>query len=416
MQFDLSILFFIKRVKTDKSGKAPIYCRITVNGGRSELSINEKVEPNKWDAAAQRVKGRNEIVRSINDHIEIIESKIKSLFNKSIDNNESVSAGLLKDMLSGKRQKKYFLIQVFEENNKLVKLEEGQKYAKSTVRQYETTLERLKLFLKTSYNVKDIELEKVDVNFIRRFEIYIRTKYKNGDNTTMKYLKQLKKVIHYAMELGYLNKDPFYKYKTAYSEVNRGYLTIDELKRIEEKKFTIKRLDQVRDVFIFVCYTGLSYSDLKELTLTSISKGIDGKNWIIYEREKTGVRASIPILPPAQRIIDKYANDPECVADNKLLPVKSNQKLNSYLTEIAELCEIDKHVTMHLGRHTFATTVTLTNGVPIETVQKMLGHKNISTTQIYSRVVDTKISNDMQNLADKLSQPAEQKKVKVDNF
>lgn len=416
MQFDLSILFFIKRLKTNRAGKAPIYCRITVNGVRAELSINEKIETEKWDTALQRVKGRSEIVRSINDHIEIIESKIKSLFNKSIDNNESVSAGLLKDMLSGKRQKKYFLIQVFEENNQLVKLEEGQKYAKSTVRQYGTTLERIKKFLKSSYNINDIELEKIDVNFIRRFEIYIRTKYNNGDNTAMKYLKQLKKVIHYAMELGYLNKDPFYKYKTAYSEVNRGYLTTDELKRIEEKKFTIKRLDQVRNVFIFVCYTGLSYSDLKELLPSSISRGIDGKNWIIYEREKTGVRASIPLLPPAQRIIDKYANNPECVADNKLLPVKSNQKLNSYLTEIAELCEIDKHVSMHLGRHTFATTVTLTNGVPIETVQKMLGHKNLSTTSIYARVVDTKVSNDMQNLADKLSQPAEQKKVKVDNF
>ncbi|WP_340114279.1 site-specific integrase [Maribellus mangrovi] len=416
MQFDLSILFFIKRGKVDKSSRAPIYCRITVNGERAELSINEKAEPNKWDVAAQRVKGRSEIVRSINDHIEIIESKIKAHFNKCVDENEHITARLLKDMLSGIKQKKYFLIQVFEENNKLVELEKGSKYVKATVSRYSTCLIRLKDFINSSYAVADIDLEKLDLNFIRRFEIYLRTEYKLGDNGTMNYLKRLKKVIHFAMGLGYIGRDPFAQYKTAYTEVNRGYLTQQELKSIEDKIFRIKRLDQVRDVFVFVCYTGLSYSDLKKLTPSSISLGIDGKNWIIYEREKTGVRASIPILPPAQQIIDKYANDPECVADNKLLPVKSNQKLNSYLSEIAELCEIDKHVTMHLGRHTFATTVTLTNGVPIETVQKMLGHKNLSTTQIYSRVVDTKISNDMLNLADKLSQPAEQKKLKVDNI
>lgn len=246
MQFDLSILFFIKRVKTDKSGKAPIYCRITVNGGRAELSINEKVEPNKWDAAAQRVKGRNEIVRSINGHIEIIEGKIKSLFNKSIDNNESVSAGLLKDMLSGKRQKKYFLIQVFEENNKLIKMEEGSKYVKATISRYNTSLTRIKEFIKKRYHSNDIELDKLNLNFIRRYEIYLRTEYQIHDNATMNYLKQLKKVIHFAMGLGYIDRDPFLQYKTAYKEVNRGYLTTGELKRIEEKKFIIKRLDCIR--------------------------------------------------------------------------------------------------------------------------------------------------------------------------
>ncbi len=403
MQFDLSILFYLKRGKKVKNGKAPIYCRITINGERAEFSTNEKVEPVKWDSAPQRIKGRSELVRTINNRLDIIESKVRSIFNKSIEKSEQISANTLKDLYTGKRQKKYYLIKVFEENNELIKLEEGGKYSKSTVRQYNTTLSRLKEFLLERYNLNDIELEKINVNLIRRFEIFLRTKYMNGDNTTMKYLKQLKKVIHYAIELGYLHKDPFYHYKTAYKEVNRGYLTTEELIRIEEKKFRVKRLDQVKDVFLFVCYTGLSYSDLKGLTFGSISKGIDGKNWIIYEREKTGVRASVPILPQAQSIIDKYKDDPICVANEQLLPIKSNQKLNSYLEEIAELCEIDKHITMHLGRHTFATTVTLTNGVPIETVQKMLGHKNLSTTQIYSKVVDVKISEDMEKLIKRIS-------------
>lgn len=226
----------------------------------------------------------------------------------------------------------------------------------------------------------------------------MKTKYSISHNTVMKHLKQLKKVIHFAMLIGFMERDPFFQHKTASKEVSRGYLSIDELSKIENHVFRIKRLEQVRDIFIFVCYTGLAYSDLKLLTRESISKGIDGKNWIIYYREKTGVRASIPLLSQALAIIDKYNDDPECLSGNKLLPIKSNQKLNSYLSEIAELCEIDKHITMHLGRHTFATTVTLTNGVPIETVSKMLGHTSIKTTQIYSKVVDTKISKDMEQL------------------
>lgn len=167
------------------------------------------------------------------------------MFNRSIDTDENIKAEILKDLITGKRKKKYFLIKVFEENNDLTKQQEGQKYSKSTVQQYGTALTRLKEFLQDKYNVTDIELDKLDVNFIRRFEIYLRTKYGNGDNTTMKYLKQLKKVVHYAMELGYLDRDPFRSYSTPFSEVNRGYLTTDELKRIEEKKFRITRLVQV---------------------------------------------------------------------------------------------------------------------------------------------------------------------------
>lgn len=402
MYFNLSILFFLKKGKKDKAGKAPIYVRITINGERAEFSTNEKVESDKWDSSTQRVKGRSELIRTTNNHLDIIENLLKTHFNRLIENNEMVTASILRDFFNGKNQKEHYLISTFEENNKLIELEEGDKYSRSTINQYITTLQRLALFVQKEYKIPDISLNKIDITFIRRFDIFLKTQYNIDRNTVIKHLKQVKKVIHFAMELGYIERDPFLQYKTAYREVNRGYLTADELRRIEEKKFRIKRLDEVRDVFVFVCYTGLSFSDLKKLTKGSITKGIDGKNWIIYEREKTGVRASIPLLPSAQRIIDKYASDPECIAGNKLLPIKSNQKLNSYLTEIAELCEIDKHITMHLGRHTFATTVTLTNGVPIETVQKMLGHKNLSTTSIYARVVDTKISEDMSKIEIKL--------------
>lgn len=402
MQYDLTILFFLKKGKRNKAGEAPIYCRITVNGTRTELSTNERIEVEKWDSSAQKVKGRAESARTINNHLDSIKNKIRMCFNALIERNEEITAEILKNELTGKNTRKYYLVDTFELNNQLMEKEKGSKYSDDTIKRYKISIERLKAFIKKEYNADDIDMAKLNITFIRKYDVFLRTEYSTDHNTAMKYLKHLKKVIHFSMELGYINRDPFFHYKTAYKEVNRGYLTADELKTIEGKKFRIKRLDQVRDIFVFVCYTGLSYSDLKQLTPASIRKGIDGKNWIIYEREKTGVRASIPILQPAQRIIDKYKDDPECVANNMLLPVRSNQKLNSYLAEIAELCEIDKHITMHLGRHTFATTVTLTNGVPIETVQKMLGHKNLSTTQIYSKVVDTKISEDMGKIEEKL--------------
>jgi site-specific recombinase XerD len=409
MKYDLSILFYIKRAKEDKKGLIPIYLRITVNGERSELSANRKIELSKWDNNSQRAKGRSEESKALNNHLDQLENSIKHCYNSLNDQGAEITAEILIDILIGKHQKKYSLVTIFETNNKLIELEKGTKYSESTINQYKTTLNRLKVFIVEEYEEDDIDLSRLDVLFIRRFEIYLKTKHAIEHNTIMKHLKQLKKVVHFAQQLGYIEKDPFMLHQTAFKQFSRDSLTQEELSAIENHTFKIKRLDQVKDVFLFVCYTGLSYSDLFKLTAEGITKGIDGKNWVIYEREKTGVRASIPILPQAQAIINKYKDDPECLKENKLLPVISNQKLNTYLSEIATVCEINKHITMHLGRHTFSTTVTLSNGVPIETVSKMLGHTSIKTTQIYSKVVDTKISRDMEALSSKLLQNAKDK-------
>lgn len=395
MQYDLSILFFLKKGQVDKKGLIPIYLRITVNGERAEISTNQKIELLKWDSVVQRARGRSESARILNDYLDNQQSRIRKDYNSLIEKDDAVTAEKLKDMLTGKHLRYYYLVDVFEKNNKLVELEIGSKYTKDTFVRYQISIERLKKFLQKEYNTVDIKLDDLNHGFIHRYEAFLRTEYTCDHNTVMKYLKHLKKVIHFAMKMGYIECDPFFQYQTAYNEAIRGYLTADELSRIEFKNFRIPRLERVKDVFVFVCYTGLSYSDLIELTPESVSKGIDGKDWIIYHRKKTGVRASIPLLPPAIAIIEKYKVDPECVMKNQLLPVISNQKLNAYMVEIADLLDINKHVTMHVGRHTFATTVTLTNGVPIETVSKMLGHTSLKTTQIYSKVVDTKTSHDM---------------------
>lgn len=399
MKYDLSLLFFLRKALEDKKGFVPIYLRITVNGERSELSVSRKIESHKWDAKLQRAIGRSESARTLNDYLAGVENQVKRTYNSLLEKQMDISASILRDELMGKNEHEYKLISVFETNNKLVKQEEGSKYSRSTIDQYVTTLNRLKRFLEQEFKCTDIALSKLDVLFIRRFEIFLKTQYLIEHNTIMKHLKQLKKVVHFAMQMGYIERDPFLQHKTAYKQFTRGYLTAEELRRIETHNFTIKRLGQVRDVFIFVCYSGLSYSDLKLLTRDSLIKGDDGRSWVIFDRVKTGIRSSIPLLIQAQTIVDKYRDDPECIVNNKLLPVKSNQKLNTYLSEIAQVCEINKNITMHLGRHTFSTTVTLSNGVPIETVSKMLGHSSLKTTQIYSKVVDTKISKDMDELA-----------------
>ncbi|SHJ47666.1 Site-specific recombinase XerD [Tangfeifania diversioriginum] len=399
MKYTLNVLFVLRKAQSDKRGFAPIYLRISVNGERAELSVNRKIAPKKWDAKLQRAIGRSEAARALNDYLDSLENQVKKNFNKLLDNEEEISSAILRDMQTGKYIKNHTLLSVFEMNNQLVEQEEGSKYSRSTIDQYKTTLSRLKLFLEQQYACKDMALTKLDLTFIRRFEIFLKTEYGIHHNTIMKHLKQVKKVIHFAMEMGYIDRDPFFSHKTAYKNVSRDYLTADELHSIETHTFRIKRLEQVKDVFLFVCYTGLSYSDLKTLTRDNLSKGIDGKTWIVYERKKTDVQARIPLLPMAQALIDKYENDPECSAENKILPVRSNQKLNSYLSEIAEICGISKHITMHLGRHTFATTVTLTNGVPIESVSKMLGHTSLKTTQIYSKVIDNKVSKEMEDLS-----------------
>lgn len=410
MKKNLNLLLYLRKAKTKKNGEAPIYLRITVDGLRSETPIGRSIIQSKWDTDLQIQKGKSEDARTLNHFIENIKQRINQDANVLIDLGIDYTAEQLKNRFNGIKEQPKTLISVFEENNQLVKQEENKKYSHSTVRQYNTTLSRLKEFVIKGYGKKDIPLTELDAIFIRRFEIYLRTEYNADHNTVMKYLKQLKKVIHFAMATGYMDRDPFLSHITAFKDVSRDYLTMEELTRIKSKIFNIKRVDRVRDVFVFACYTGIAYGDLKNLSPESISIGIDGKNWIIYHRGKTGIRASIPMLPTAMEIVEKYKFDPECNADKKLLPVISNQKLNSYLSEIAGICDINKKLTTHVARHTFATTVTLSQGVPIETVSKMLGHTSLKTTQIYAKVVDRKIADDMSVLESKLAKPNKQLK------
>jgi site-specific recombinase XerD len=249
--------------------------------------------------------------------------------------------------------------------------------------------------------VDDIDINRIDYAFIADYEFYLRSVRNCANNTTVKYIKNFHKIIKICLDNDWMTKNPFSNYKAKLKEVEREYLSEDEIQSLINKEFTIDRLSLVRDIFVFSCFTGLAYVDVKNLTTNNINYGIDGGKWIFTHRQKTESASKIPLLPIPEMIVEKYKNHPQCSNQNKLLPILTNQRMNSYLKEIAAACNINKELTFHIARHTFATTVTLTNGVPIESVSKMLGHKNLKTTQHYAKVLDRKVSEDMQVLRDK---------------
>ena len=280
----------------------------------------------------------------------------------------------------------------------------SEEFAQGTVERYKITLRHIQNFLEWKYKVNDIAIDKIDFAFVMDFDFYLRTERKCQNNASVKYVKNFRKIFNICLDNEWVKTDPFKKYKSKTIIVDRDYLTELELRDIQTKKITIPRLDLVRDIFLFSCFTGLAYIDVQQLTNDNVALGIDGDKWIFKNRQKTDTASKIPLLPMAQEIIDKYENHPVCKNENRLLPILSNQKMNAYLKEIADVCKINKDLTFHIARHTFATTVTLSNGVPLETVSKMLGHTNLKTTQHYAKILDKKISEDMMILKSKFSQ------------
>jgi site-specific recombinase XerD len=293
------------------------------------------------------------------------------------------------------------------------------KLHKDTLRSYKTSQRYILEFIKSKYKTSDVYLENLNYQFIIGFENFLRNYVckkslrKIGNNTTIKHIKRLRKMINMAIALEWLNKDPFIKFKAKLEKREREFLTQIELEFIEDYESKISRLDLVKDLFLFSCYTGIAYVDIMELTNKNILKGIDGNLWIETTRVKTKTTVRLPLLEVPETILSKYKTDIRAIAIDKLFPKISNQKLNSYLKEIADLCGIKKNLTFHMARHTFATTVTLTNGVPIESVSKMLGHTKLTTTQIYAKVVESKVSDDMNHLRSILNNKREVNALKI---
>jgi site-specific recombinase XerD len=406
--------FLIKPGKT-KNLKAPIYCRISVNGKRAEISLKRNIDPAKWINKAGRATGSSEESRLVNTTIDIISNKIHSHYNQLLIENKPIDALAIKNSFLGISEKKYTLIETFKYHNARMETLIGIDIEKGTFKKFETVLSKIERFIKKNYVRNDLFLDELNFKFITDFEYFMKTEDAVKHNTALRYIRCLKKIINLAMQNEWITRNPFINYKCQYTRVNREVLNDEELQLLWDREIGIDRLDEVKNVFLFCCYTGYSFADVERISKKDLARGIDGDYWIFTERKKTGVTSNVPLLPRALEIIQRYSDHKYCISASKLLPVKSNQKMNAYLKEVAILCNVNKNLTMHMARHTFATTVTLSNGVPIETVSKMLGHTKITTTQIYAQVLENKVSNDMNTLKEKISHNSQNKKLKKIN-
>jgi len=401
MHANFNFLLYLKRPKGWTKGPIPIYSRITVKGQRAEFSAGRECEPSRWNSSAGRVIGTKEETKILNAYLESLHTKVKYAHQILIDSGQEITADSLRDQFAGRSEKSRYLMKLFEDHNNKVKALLGNGFEANTLKGYKTSVKHLTAFLKAKYGRSDIEIQNLNYSFIVDFEFYLKAECKISGVSAAKYIKHLKKIVNYCLANNWLTINPFIKFKSTVKAKERTYLSQQELDAITKKQLTIERLGQVRDIFVFCCYTGLSYADIQKLQRTEIGIGMDGEKWIFTSRQKTDTSSRIPLLPIALEIMKKYEDHPQCENKGLLFPVLSNQKMNAYLKEIADLCGIKKFLTFHLARHTFATTVTLSNGVPIETVSKMLGHTAIKTTQHYAKILDVKVSRDMALLKEK---------------
>jgi site-specific recombinase XerD len=388
-----SILFWLK-LSNAKNSKAPLYARISVNGKRAELSLKRKISISDWDTGKNRLKGQSYDARLVNYHIDQIYTKLFDCYQKLNNQNRLITSKMIKAKYLGIDENNYSILDIIEYHNQHMKdtLRWG------TQKNYFTTIKYIKLFLHKKLNTTNLYLTELGYKFIIDFERFLRHQNTMGNNTVMKHIERLRKMVNLAYKMEWIDRDPFIKFKAKYIRKDREFLSLQELQKIENKNFKIHRLQLIKDLFVFSCYTGLSYGDVMGLSNNNLCIGIDGKQWINCYRQKTSIPVRIPLLSKALLILKKYKEHPNTLYKNTLFPTISNQKLNSYLKEIADICRIRKNLTFHIARHTFATTVTLSNGVPIETVSKLLGHSKITTTQIYAKVIERKVSEDMQKL------------------
>jgi site-specific recombinase XerD len=400
------LLFYLKKRSGYVSGDLPIYMRITVDGVSKEISLLRMCDPTRWNSETARMVGAKETVRALNAYLDTLQAKVYEAKHLLIQNGKPVTAEFIKNLVQGREvqsEPARMLIVIFHHHNDQMAALVGREYAPGTLVRFKTALKHTRDFLLWKYKAPDIDIKKLDYEFVSEFEFWFKSEKKCDHNTTIKYIACCKKIVLRCIRNGWLQRNPFMGFNMALREVDREALTEEELQTMAGKQFPSDRLTNVRDIFLFSCFTGLAYADVKKLKRTEISTGIDGDKWIFTKRKKTDTPSRIPILPMALEILKRYEDHPACLIKGIVLPILTNQKMNAYLKEIADVCGIHKNLTFHIARHTFATTVTLSNGVPIETVSKILGHRSLRTTQHYAKILDRKVSQDMQALKERLS-------------
>jgi site-specific recombinase XerD len=380
-----------------KDGSAPIFVRLTVNGQRAEFGLQKSIIENQWDLANGRAKGQTKGAKDLNSYLDFVRSQMLLKKRELEEASTEFNAYVLRNYYLGIDGSDKTILTIFKEHNDKCEGLMNKDFAPGTVERYKTCYTHVSNFIKTKYKRDDFQLNEINPMFINDFEYYLKVTRKCCNNTTVKYIKNFKKIILIALANGWMKSNPFVSIKFRLDDVDLAYLDEEELNALMNKEFSIERMQQVKDVYLFCCFTGLAFVDVSSLKSEDIIyKGTDA--WIKKQRQKTKNWCNIPLLPPAIEILEKYKNNPQCQKKMVLLPVLTNQKMNAYLKEIADITGINKSLSTHTARHTFATTVTLANQVSMEVVSKMLGHSSMNMTKKYARVVDDLIQRDMHKL------------------
>ena len=398
MRSTFRVLFFLKRDKQKANGMIPLFCRITVDGQEVRFGMKREINPKYWDVKSGKATGRSEEAVEINTLMDNTKTAIIKVYREMQERENCVTAEKVKNAFLGVNGGKNMLLPFFYEINQKKKVLVGKTLSPATYDRYCLVRKHLAEFLSQDCKLSDIALKEIDYRFVCNFERFMVVSHRCNDNTTIRYLHMFKHVITTAIKFGLIYKNPFADYQFKQKKSDRGFLTQEEVEIMMQQKFKSKRLERVRDMFVFCCFTGLSYIDVKNLSKDMICTLFD-KPWIIGKRGKTDVGFQVPLMEIPKKILEKYKGT---LSDNRLLPVARNRKENLSMREVCKQCGINKRVTFHMARHTFAT-LTLSKGVSIESVSKMLGHTNIQTTQIYARITPQKIRDDMMIFAERVS-------------
>jgi len=377
-----------------------------VDGIPKETSTKRKWEASRWDQKTERAIGTKEDAKALNFFLDSLLMKVNECKTELLYSGKPVTSEKIMDYILGRLTPRVKVLEEFESHNREMAALIGRGYAEGTLDRFSITINHLREFIRIKFNRVDMEFADLDLAFIKDFEFYLRTVRNCSNNTTLKYITNFKKIVLRAIDKEIILKDPFKNFKGRKTKIIKKPLSNQELHELENHYFTTDRLNVVRDVFVFQCYTGLAYIDAYQLKKTEIKKGIDGKLWIISARQKTGSETNVPLLPQALKIIDRYKDHPLCLQRGTVLPVSSNQKMNEYLKEIANLCGFPFTLNTHMARRTFGSTVTLNNNVPIHVVKEMLGHASVKQTEAYAITEQASIGREMTLLDKRLNKKA----------
>ena len=399
-----NVLFFIRKTKLKKSGETPIMLRITIEGQLTELQLKRDVMPMQWNQSKERCTGRDATSMEINRYLESVKLRLLDIHREMEDAGKLINPMEVKRRFLGLDEKHLMFFEVFQEHNDKCRELIGKDYAKVTISRFDTCLRYFKEMALKKYHLKDIPMKEISHAIIQDYIHFLKAQKDLQENTVIRYMKVVKKITNMALANDWIGKDPFINIRFHEQEVHKEFLTKEELETMQNKVFDVPRLDLVRDIFLFQCFTGLAFIDVSELKAEHLVSDNQGNLWIRKARQKTKIMCNIPLLDIPLAILEKYKEHPTCIKKGCCLPVMCNQKMNSYLKEIADFCGIKKNLTTHVARHTFGTTVTLANNVPLQDVSVMLGHASTRMTQHYARVMNSSLKEAMNNVKERLAQ------------